>query len=76
MAGIASPATTPWTTLATRHFWGRNLGLPVTMASLALQAHGLGSTEAAIAVSSIVVLVSLMFFAVNLLLNGGGLARQ
>lgn len=56
--------------LATLHFWGHNLGLPVMMASLALDAYGNKSAEKVIAASSTLVLVSLLIFAVNLFLNG------
>ena len=55
--------------LATLHFWGHNLGLPVMTASLALQAYGQRNIEPAIADSSALVLVSLLFFAINLFLN-------
>ena len=56
--------------LATLHFWGHNLGLPVMMAGLALKAYGRQDAEPAIAASSILVLISLLLFAVNLLWNG------
>jgi cbb3-type cytochrome oxidase subunit 1 len=56
--------------LATLHFWGHNLGLPVMMVSLALEAYGQKNAEAAIAAGSVLVLLSLLFFAVNLFLNG------
>ena len=56
--------------LATLHFWGHNLGLPVMMASLALDAYGHKGADKVIAVSSTLVLASLLIFAVNLFLNG------
>lgn len=56
--------------LATFHIWGHNLGLPVMMASLALQAYGQKNTEPAIAASSVLVIVSLLLFAINLFLHG------
>lgn len=56
--------------LATLHFWGHNLGLPVMMASLALQAYGQKNIEPMIAAGSILVLVSLLLFAINLFQNG------
>ena len=55
--------------LATFHFWGHNLGLPVMMASLALEAFGRKDVEPAIGVGSTVVLLSLTLFAANLFRN-------
>ena len=62
--------------LAVLHFWGHNLGLPVMMASLALQVYGQKNAEPAIAASSMLVLVSLLLFAVNLFLNTNRLDRE
>ena len=56
--------------LATIHCCGHNLGLPVMMASLMLEACGNKSAEKALAASSTLVLVSLLLFAVNLFLHG------
>mgnify|MGYP001770090080 CR=1 FL=1 len=56
--------------MATLHFWGHNLGLPLMMASLGLQTFGHKNAEPAIAASSILVLVSLLLFAINVFLNG------
>ena len=55
--------------LAKLHFWGHNVGLPVMMVSLALEAHGIAAAEKGIAVGSSVVLASLLLFAFNLLRN-------
>jgi hypothetical protein len=57
--------------LATLHFWGHNLGLPMMMASLAWENTGHTNAAPAIATGSILVLVSLVLFAVNVLRNGG-----
>ena len=57
--------------LATLHFWGHNLGLPIMMASLALEAYGQKNTEPIIAVGSILILLSLSLFAINMFRNGG-----
>ncbi len=56
--------------LARLHFWGHNLGLPVMMASLTLETYGRKDVEPVIAASSILVLISLLLFAINLFLNG------
>ena len=56
--------------LARLHFWGHNLGLPVMMAGLALQSYGQENTAPVIAAGSILVLVSLLLFAINLSLYG------
>ncbi len=56
--------------LATLHFWGHNLGLPVMMVSIALKTSGYEKAEAVVAGSSILVLASLLLFAINLLRNG------
>jgi hypothetical protein len=58
------------TRLAAAHFWGHNIGLPVMTLSLALYAYGVKAAEKTIAVGSVVVLVSLMLFAVNLFISG------
>jgi len=57
------------TRLAAAHFWGHNIGLPVMTLSLALYAYGVKAAEKTIAVGSVVVLVSLMLFAVNLFIS-------
>ena len=56
--------------LATLHFWGHNLGLPIMMASLALEAYGQKNIEPIIGTGSTLVLVSLSLFAINLFRNG------
>ena len=56
--------------LATLHFWGHNLGLPIMMASLALEAYGQKDIEPIIGTGSTLVLVSLSLFAINLFRNG------
>ena len=56
--------------LATLHFWGHNVGLPVMSISVALHAYGQNYVEKAIAASSTLVFVSLLLFAVNLFRNG------
>ena len=57
--------------LATLHFWGHNLGLPVMLVSLAMKVYGQAKMEPIIGTGSTLVLVSLVFFAINLLRNGG-----
>ena len=56
--------------LASLHFWGHNLGLPVMMAGLALRSYGQKNTDPVIAAGSTLVLVSLLLFAINLSLHG------
>jgi hypothetical protein len=56
--------------LAVLHFWGHNLGLPVMMSSLVWQYYGKTNVEAIMAISSLMVLLSLVLFAVNLFVNG------
>lgn len=55
--------------LAGLHFWGHNIGLPVMMASLALVQSNEAILEPVIAASSMLVLVSLVLFTVNLFRN-------
>lgn len=55
--------------LAGLHFWGHNIGLPVMMASLALVQSYQAMMEPVIAASSMLVLVSLVFFMVNVFRN-------
>jgi cbb3-type cytochrome oxidase subunit 1 len=57
--------------LAKVHFWGHNIGLPVLMVSLAFFLYGVKSAEPVVAVSSVVVLLSLLIFTINLFRNGG-----
>lgn len=55
--------------LAPVHFWGHNLGLPIMLVSLAMEAFGRKDIEPVIGVGSVVVLLSLMVFAANLFRN-------
>ena len=56
--------------LATLHFWGHVVGLPVMMASLALKIYGHAWAEPVLGGSSVLVLLSLVVFSANLLRNG------
>ena len=56
--------------LSAVHFWGHNIGLPVMMACLALETYGHKEAEKGLAASSMLVLASLVIFAVNLYRNG------
>lgn len=56
--------------LATLHFWGHNVGLPVMITSLALYTYGYEDAEKMIAVGSMLILISLLVFTLNLFLNG------
>ena len=56
--------------LASLHFWGHNVGLPAMMISLALVSFGVTAAEKAIAASSMLLLVSLGLFALNVVRNG------
>jgi hypothetical protein len=55
--------------LAKLHFWGHNIGLPIMMLSLALYTFGITAMEKIVAASSILVVVSLLLFAFNLMRN-------
>jgi cbb3-type cytochrome oxidase subunit 1 len=57
--------------LARLHFWGHNVGLPIMMISLSLYLRGMKEAEKAIAAGSVLVIASLVLFAVNLMRNGG-----
>jgi cbb3-type cytochrome oxidase subunit 1 len=57
--------------LATFHFWGHNLGMPIMLMSLAMKVNGQEKMEPLIGASSTLVLVSLVFFAINLFQNAG-----
>lgn len=56
--------------LAGMHFWGHNLGLPVMIVSLVAHDLGYVGAEKFIAAGSMVVLISLSAFAMNLIING------
>ncbi|MBE0660100.1 MAG: cytochrome-c oxidase [Bryobacteraceae bacterium] len=64
------------TRLASIHFWGHNLGLPVMMAGLVLEASGRKEGEPLLVAGSLAVLLSLFAFAVNLLRAGRVLAGE
>lgn len=55
--------------LAKWHFWGHNLGLPVMAVGLTLLAFGVKQAEKVVATASMVLLLSLSLFAVNLFLH-------
>ncbi len=55
--------------LARVHFWGLNIGPPVMMASLSLYAYGIKQAEKLIAVSSVVVVFSILMFVINVCTN-------
>jgi heme/copper-type cytochrome/quinol oxidase subunit 1 len=57
--------------LAAAHFWLHNLGLPVMMASLAAEARGDSRAQPLIGVGSILVIVGLGLFTLNVLRNAG-----
>jgi hypothetical protein len=57
--------------LATVHFWGHNLGLPLMTAGLVWEKTGHTNAASTIAAGSILVLISLVLFAVNVFRNGG-----
>ncbi len=57
--------------LATAHFWLHNLGLPVMMVSLAAETLGAPRAEPLIGVGSILVIVGLSLFTLNVLRNAG-----
>ena len=48
------------------HFWLHNLALPVQMTTLAIYLHGNTSAEPVLALSSVVIGVGFLCFAVNL----------
>jgi hypothetical protein len=56
--------------LADFHFWGHNVGLPVMIGSLAMKTCGQTNMGPAIGTGSLLVLISLVLFAVNVLRNG------
>jgi cbb3-type cytochrome oxidase subunit 1 len=56
--------------LAALHFWGHNIGLPVMIVSLALETYGYKGAEKAIGAGSMLTLLSLLIFAINVYLNG------
>jgi cbb3-type cytochrome oxidase subunit 1 len=73
--GIAGLIYRAWPELESRllarwHFWLHNLGLPVMMASLALKEYGHPEVEPIIGIGSIVVMLGLLLFTINLLKNG------
>lgn len=57
------------TRLAAWHFWLHNLGLPVAMVSLAAETLGERRAEPLVGVGSILVVVGLALFTLNVLLN-------
>ncbi len=56
--------------LATLHFWGHNAGLPLMMASLAMDAFGVAAAKVVIGPASALVAASLALFVVNVVKNG------
>ena len=56
--------------LAMLHFWGHNVGLPVMTASLALDVYGYKDAEKTVGVGSVLILISLLVFTINLYQNG------
>ena len=56
--------------LAAWHIWSHNIGLPVVLISLTLFHYGSALAEKVLAGSSLVLLASLVFFTVNLFVNG------
>lgn len=59
------------TRLAAAHFWLHNLGLPVMMVSLAVEALGDPRAEPFVGIGSTVVVVALGLFTLNVLRNAG-----
>lgn len=57
------------TRLARAHFWLHNIGLPVFMVGLALMLTGSQGVTAIIAVGASTLLIALVLFAANVLLN-------
>jgi len=51
--------------LARVHFWGHNIGLPIMMVSLGFLHYGHSAIEPLVGVGSVIVLVSLVVFVVN-----------
>ena len=51
--------------LARVHYWGHNIGLPVMLVSLGFVQYGYVAAEPVIGVGSIIVLVSLVAFTIN-----------
>jgi len=51
--------------MAALHFWGHNVGLPVMMVGLAFVQFGYDAAEPVVGAGSIIVLISLVVFAVN-----------
>lgn len=51
------------------HFWLYNIGLPVMMIGLALLLSGIAQLEVAVAIGGTVVVLSVILFAINVLLN-------
>ena len=56
--------------LAMLHFWLHNIGLPVMTASLVLYVYGYQDAEKTVGVGSVLILISLLVFTINLYRNG------
>lgn len=61
--------------LATLHFWGHNAGLPLMMASLAMEAFGVAAAKAVLGPASTLVAASLALFVINIVKNGQSRVR-
>lgn len=61
--------------LSRAHFWLHNLGLPVMTVSLTAHAAGTASAEPFVALGSMVVIVALLLFTVNVLRNAAPVER-
>lgn len=57
------------TVLAKIHFWAYNIALPVMMIGLALLLCGMSQFEPAVAAGGTIVVVSVVLFAINVLIN-------
>ncbi len=66
----------PGNRLRVLHFWGHNLGLPVMIAGLTLEARGNKSVEPMVAGGSVLVFFSLLLFTLNLLRHRGPRQRE
>jgi cbb3-type cytochrome oxidase subunit 1 len=62
------------TKMAKTHFWLHNIGVPVMQGSIALLLTGTKAVVPVVIVSSIVVIIGVFLFTINLLINAGAKA--
>ncbi|MGY2261041.1 hypothetical protein [Pseudomonas sp. SDO55104_S430] len=75
LIGTVCPATTEGR-IATAQFWSWNIGVPVMLGALTLRMKGVASVEPVIAVSSVLIGISVLLFAWLVFSRGGATVER